>query len=78
MRWIICIVIILTIGSCVNSCNENRNWENFKKKHHCKIIERMDGSFSFGVSSRGDTVPMYNDGKECWLCDDGIKYWKEK
>lgn len=66
------------IGSCMNSCIEESNWQEFKKDHNCKIVERSDGQYGSGFSSKGNVVATYTDGQECWLCDDGIRYWKNK
>jgi len=78
MKWIIPIIAVLFIGSCMNSCIEENNWQEFKKENNCKIIERKNGRYGSGFTSNGKYVMTHINGQDCWLCDDGIKYWRDK
>lgn len=77
--FLIALFIFILISCAIR---EHNRWENFKKDHNCKVIEEVDSSVGIGsgISTNGEFVSttVYIPGKECWLCDDGKKYWRDK
>jgi hypothetical protein len=61
---------------------ENKEWQEFKLEHHCKVVAHISGTTAVGI------VPMMGGnggvgisitpipGKTGWLCDDGVTYYK--
>lgn len=41
-----CIVIVIMVAVFITAVERNKEWETFKTKHNCKLIERMSGSTS--------------------------------
>lgn len=69
-----CGIVLLCIG-LVGLIEENNNkWEQFKIEHKCKIVAKISGGVSTGISSDGKVVPIIESDKTSWLCDDGIVY----
>lgn len=73
-------VIFLIILGAYLFIKDERDWENFKTQHHCKVTAHIEGSLSngIGISSSGKPVMTVNNepDKTGWLCDDGITYFR--
>lgn len=75
------LLLLLTIqGTIINL----RQWDQFKSEHQCKIVSKVSGSLSTAVGpmagSNGQmgiaVMPVIDDDKTGYLCDDGITYWR--
>lgn len=81
---VICIAIIIMIAVFITAVENNKEWEAFKIKHNCKLIERMSGStstgYGYGITTSGKVgygmITTSTPSKECWICDDSVKYWR--
>jgi hypothetical protein len=60
---------------------EEKQWMAFSQAHHCKLVSHSEGSsaVTVGVGSSGKTVigNTYIDGKDGFLCDDGVTYYRD-
>lgn len=79
---VLCVVglIVLFVVTVFKVRQQNREWAEFKVKHSCKIVAKINGSVttSAGISSSGNvvTTPIVIPSKTGWLCDDGITYFR--
>lgn len=78
------IVVLILIVTFIKVVENNKGWEEFKVKHNCKLIEKVSGSsstgYGYGMTTSGKMVygliTTSTPSKECWICDDSIKYWR--
>lgn len=60
---------------------DNRQWDAFSQAHHCKLVSHMDGSnaLTTGIAGNGQVVvgSTYIPGKDGYLCDDGVTYYRD-
>lgn len=69
------LIAIIIIDSNVKA----KAWDTFKRKYDCKVVEEMSGSITPGISlGSGNVVMTVTPDKECWKCNDGKKYWRDK
>lgn len=78
LACLIGLFICFCLGSCMNSCIKYNTWKQFKKDNNCIVIESMEGELLTGVLSNGGVIFTSTPDKECWRCDNGKKYWKDK
>lgn len=75
--WVAVICIVAGLFGLV--ANE-RKWEAFKAKHHCKIVGKASGDVfnTVGIGANGQvTVGIGSTpDKTGWQCDDGMTYWR--
>jgi len=73
--------VIAIIYIIISDYQESIEWRKFKVDHKCKIVAHIDSSSSptFGISGSGKPVfgSTYISGKDGWLCNDGITYYKD-
>ena len=60
---------------------EQKEWEVFSKKNNCKITNiqppTTEIAMAVNIIEGGITpVILNNSGKEAWICDDGVTYWR--
>lgn len=84
ITFIVVILIVLTIVGIQSDREEQAEWDLFAKQHKCEIVCGMKGDMITGVgpsfSGNGGmamTISRTPD-KECWKCDDGNMYWRNK
>lgn len=57
-----------------------KEWEQFRVEHNCKIVGKQSSTVApgVGVSGNGNAVSTVTviPGKTGYLCDDGITYWR--
>ena len=75
-RALILVAIVLIGLSVVLAVEDSKAWNKFKVDHHCKVVAQVSPSNGIGVSSSGNLVTTYESGKQGWLCDDGITYFR--
>ena len=80
-KFIIGLVVglVLLLGYLIHFTNtEEKKWEAFKIKHHCKVISETEGSVSvvpiFGSNGAFSTATVTNPGTITYRCDNGIDY----
>lgn len=75
-----CATVGLTILGVQVALESSRQWSKFKTDHHCRIVQKVDGTStvatSVGTNGQVTVTPVFIPGKIAWLCDDGITYWK--
>lgn len=71
---VITLIVLFIPGMVYLMVKEDREWEQFKVVHKCKVAGYIKGSVNVGVDSKGRTVITPEADKVSWLCDDGITY----
>lgn len=74
------LVVVLVALAIVGGVHSADEWRDFKAKHNCVIVGKMDGDVfnTFGVSGNGQIAVGIGStpSKTGWKCDDGVTYWK--
>lgn len=77
------VIIVLVIVGVVAyaSYKDQQRWDMFSKTHHCRLVSHSEGSSALttGIASSGHVVigSTYIDGKNGYLCDDGVTYYRD-
>lgn len=71
-------IIAIIIGMVYLAIQDEKQWQQFKVDHNCKIVGESQSSGSYGLSSSGKMIWMTNPGSKTWLCDDGIQYTRSE
>lgn len=75
------LIVGILIFAAANSAESEKRWQTFSADHHCKLVSHSDGSSALttGVSSGGKLVvgSTYINGKDGYLCDNGITYYRD-
>lgn len=82
----IAIITALLVIVGMEEIEERKQWQNFALEHKCKKVGDIQPHTSVGtgvgMTGNGKTGVMvmnnYEPGKEGFLCDDGITYWRNK
>jgi len=85
LAMIIMLAILIPLSIYV-STEESKSWDEFKEMHSCNMTSATHGYTTTGtgiwIIANGQVgtvmVPNYISGKEGWLCDDGITYFRNK
>ena len=72
-------LLVVGLGYLIHFTNtEEKKWEAFKIKHHCKVISETEGNVSvvpiFGSNGAFSTATVTNPGTITYHCDNGINY----
>lgn len=75
------LIIVLLAVIIYGTIQENKQWTAFSQAHHCKLVSHSSGTnaMTTGVSGNGSVVvgSTYISGKDGYLCDDGITYYRD-
>jgi hypothetical protein len=74
------IVIAITVTMVWMAYASRERWKAFSTEHHCRKVGEMspDVSTGIGITPTGQVgqVVTVDAGKNGYLCDDGITYWR--
>ena len=79
------VLAIITILLCAliwyGLTQEDREWEDFSKKHHCRVIGKQAHYNTVGVGTNmANGMPVVTvgvaGGQTGYQCDDGMQYWR--
>lgn len=75
-------IVVLIFGGAIYGCiQDNKQWNAFSAQHHCKLVSHISGSdaVTTGVGANGQVVAGVTSipGKDGFLCDDGITYFRD-
>lgn len=72
------LLVVLAVPVCIYvSVREDRQWEQFKVAHKCKIVSYVAPSSSVGygtANGKAGVIVIASPGQTSWLCDDGVTY----
>lgn len=79
--FVVSLIIGLVVLAFVADHYGAKRWAAFSAAHHCKLVSHMDGNTlvmpvvnaNGGVSVASTYVP----GKDGYLCDDGVTYYRD-
>lgn len=81
MKIIVLIIISLSIYFAYAIYQDDRDWEQFKKQHHCTVTSYEQGSINTGLgltaSGHVGTITTSTPDKTGYLCDDRITYYRD-
>ena len=83
---IVASIIALLVFAIKLDIEEQREWKKFSIDHQCKLTSTTQVSYSTGtrIGITGDgqigtvVTTNYESGKNAYLCDDGVTYWRNK
>lgn len=82
--WITGIIVVvsgLIAFAVFADIQDQHHWDAFSAQHHCRMVAHISGSSALttGISSSGKLVTgsTYIPGKDGFLCDDGITYYRD-
>lgn len=81
VEWIILLLILaITGGAVFVAIAEERDWDQFRVSHSCRVVGKTSSTTSsgwaFGGKGGGGPVVTTEPGKTGWLCNDGVTYWR--
>jgi len=77
-KIIVALCVIFIVFAVYAEFEESNKWDEFSRKHDCKVIEKIKGGTStgFGVGANGQSSVVLVDepDKTRFKCNDGIIY----
>ena len=70
IKVIVALIILAILGMC--AAQEKAEWEEFSKKHDCKVTGFRKGAWT--MDSNMDLTRQPDE--RSYLCDDGMTYWR--
>jgi len=83
---IVCALVVAAIA--LLGLQRKRAWEKFVASHNCNVVAHHKGDVDIAVGTAIGigpnaspqisvaVVPVIQDDKDAWKCDDGRTYWR--